>query len=42
MDQLGTYFPTLLDTSNIVDQLSPIELNPSRIEQDKTDRIKDT
>ena len=28
VDRLGPYFPPLLDTSDIAEQLTPIELNP--------------
>ena len=42
MDRLRPYFPPLLDTSNIAEQLTPIELNLDCMEQATTDRIMDT
>ena len=42
VDRLRPYFPPLLDTSDMVEQLTPIELNPDCMEQATTDRIMDT
>ena len=42
VDRLHPYFPPLLDTSDIAEQLTPIELNPDCMEQDTTGRIMDT
>jgi hypothetical protein len=42
VDLLRPYFPPLLDTSEIVKQLTPIELNPDYMEQASTDQIMDT
>jgi hypothetical protein len=42
VDLLRQYFPPLLDTSEIVEQLTPIELNPDYMEQASTDYIVDT
>eukprot|EP00253_Pinus_taeda_P036180 PITA_36180 len=42
VDRLRPYFPPLLDTSDIAEQLTPTELNPDCMEQDATDRIMDT
>jgi hypothetical protein len=42
VDRLRPYFPPLLDTSDMAEQLTPIELNPDCMEQDTTDRIMDT
>ncbi len=42
VDRLRPYFPPLLDTSNIAEQLTPTELNPVCMEQAATDRIMDT
>ena len=41
MDNLHPYFPPLLDTSNIVEQLTPTELNPNYMEQATIDCIMD-
>ena len=41
MDRLRPYFPPLLDTSDIAEQLTPIELNPDCMEQATTDCIMD-
>jgi hypothetical protein len=41
VDRLCPYFPPLLDTSNMVEQLTPIELNLDCMEQATTDRIMD-
>ena len=42
VDHLRPYFPPLLDTSDVVEQLTPTELNPKCMEQATTDRIMDT
>jgi hypothetical protein len=42
VDLLRPYFPPLLDTSEIVEQLTPTELNPDCMEQASTDQIVDT
>jgi hypothetical protein len=42
VDLLRPYFPTLLDTSKIAEQLTPTELNPDYMEQASTDQIVDT
>ena len=42
VDRLRPYFPPLLDTSDIAEQLTPTELNPACMEQVSTDRIMDT
>ena len=42
VDRLRPYFPPLLDTSDIAEQLKPTELNPDCMEQDAIDRIMDT
>ena len=39
VDCLRPYFPPLLDTSNIAEQLTPTELNPDYMEQATTDCI---
>ena len=41
VDRLRPYFPPLLDTSNIAEQLTPTELNPECMEQATTDCIMD-
>ena len=41
VDRLRPYFPPLLDTSNIAEQLTPTDLNPDSIEQATTDCIMD-
>ena len=41
VDCLRPYFPPLLDTSDIVEQLTPTELNPDCMEQGTTDCIMD-
>ena len=38
---LRLYFPPLLDTFEIAEQLTPTELNPYFMEQAPTDRIMD-
>ena len=40
--RLHPYFPPLLDTSDIVEQLTPTELKPDNMEQAKIDLIMDT
>ena len=42
MDRLRPYFPPLLDTSDVAEQLTPTELNLDYMEQATTDRIMDT
>jgi hypothetical protein len=42
VDRLRPYFPPLLDTFDIEEQLTPTELNPDYMEQATTDRIMDT
>jgi hypothetical protein len=42
VDLLQPYFPPLLDTSEIAEQLTPTELNPDCMEQASTDQIVDT
>eukprot|EP00253_Pinus_taeda_P034349 PITA_34349 len=42
VDCLRPYFPPLLDTFNIAEQLTPTELNPDCMEQVAIDRIMDT
>ena len=42
VDRLRPYFPPLLDTSDIAEQLTPTKLNPACMEQAATDRIMDT
>jgi hypothetical protein len=42
VDRLRPYFPPLLDTSDMAEQLTPTELNPYCMEQATTDRIMDT
>lgn len=39
VDCLRPYFPPLLDTYDIIEQLTPTDLNPDCIEQAKTDQI---
>jgi hypothetical protein len=39
MDLLRPYFPPLLDTSEITEQLTPIELNPECTQQKSNDHI---
>ena len=41
MDRLRPYFPPLLDTSDIAEQLTPTELNPDCMEHATTDYIMD-
>jgi hypothetical protein len=42
MDLLRSYFPPLLDTSDVAEQLTPIELNPDCIQKASSDHIVDT
>ena len=42
VDRLRPYFPPLLDTSDMAEQLTSTELNPDYMEQATTDRIMDT
>ena len=42
VDLLHPYFPPLLDTSEVAEQLTPIELNPEFLKQAIVDRIMDT
>ena len=39
VDLLRPYFPPLLDTSEVAEQLTPIELNPDYIQQASNDQI---
>jgi hypothetical protein len=41
VDLLHPYFPPLLDTSEVAEQLTPIELNPDYIQQESNDHIVD-
>jgi len=42
VDHLQPYFPPLLDTFDIPEQLTPTELNPYYMEQAAIDQIMDT
>jgi len=42
VDYLQQYFPPLLDTSDIAEQLTPTKLSPNFMEQAASDRIMDT
>jgi hypothetical protein len=42
LDLLHPYFPPLLDTSEVAEQLTPIEINPECIQQTFNDHIMDT
>jgi hypothetical protein len=42
VDLLRPYFPPLLDTSDIAEQLTPTKLNPKCMEKASTDQIVDT
>ena len=42
VDRLRPYFPPLLDTSDVAEQLTPTELNPDYMEQATIDQIMDT
>jgi hypothetical protein len=39
MDLLRPYFPPLVDTSEVAEQLTPTELNPEWIKHDSSDHI---
>ena len=41
VDRLRPYFPPLVDTFDIAEQLTPIELDPDCMEQDENDWIMD-
>ena len=41
VDILRLYFPQLLETSEIAEQLTPIELNPDCIQHESSDQIVD-
>ena len=41
VDLLRPYFPPLLDTSEVAEQLTPTELNPDCIQQASNDQIVD-
>jgi hypothetical protein len=41
VDLLQPYFPPLLDTSEIVEKMTPIELNPDCIKKTSIDHIVD-
>ena len=42
VDLLWPYFPPLLDTLDITEQLTPTDLNPDYMEHESTDHIVDT
>jgi hypothetical protein len=42
VDRLLPYFPPLLDTSDMAEQLTPTKLNPDCMEQDRTNQIMNT
>jgi hypothetical protein len=42
VDLLRPYFPPLLDTSEVAEQLIPIDLNVDYIQQESNDQIMDT
>ena len=42
VDVLQPYFPPLLDTLDVEEQITPTELNPDYMEQATIDRIMDT
>jgi hypothetical protein len=42
VDLLRPYFPPLLDTSDVAEQLTPIDLNPDCIQEASKDHIVDT
>jgi hypothetical protein len=42
VDLLRPYFPPLLDTSEVAEQLTPTELNLDCIQQESSDHIVDT
>jgi hypothetical protein len=39
VDLLRPYFPPLLDTSDVEEQMTPTELNPDFIQQESSDHI---
>jgi hypothetical protein len=41
VDLLQPYFPPLLDTSNVAEQLTPTEINPDCIQWASSDQILD-
>jgi hypothetical protein len=41
VDLLRPYFPPLLDTSEVEEQLTPIDLNPNYIQKESNDHIVD-
>jgi hypothetical protein len=41
VDLFRPYFPPLLDTSKVVEQLTPRELNPDYLQQASNDQIVD-
>jgi hypothetical protein len=41
VDVLRPYFPSLLDTSEVAEQLKPTELNPNYIQYSSNDHILD-
>ena len=42
VDLLQPYFPPLLDTSDVAEQLKPTDLNPDCIQNESNDHIVDT
>jgi hypothetical protein len=42
MDIFCPYFPPLLDTSEVEEKMTPIEINPNCIQQESNDHIVDT
>jgi len=42
VELLRPYYPPLLDTSDVAEQLEPTELNPNCLEQATIDRVMDT
>jgi hypothetical protein len=42
VDLLQPYFPSLLDTYKITEQLTPTKIKPDYMEQESTDQIVDT
>ena len=42
VDLLRPYFPPLLDTSDVAEQLTPTELNPEYMQQESSEHIVDT
>jgi hypothetical protein len=41
VDLLHPYFAPLLDTSNIIEKLTPIDINPDCMKKEYTDQIVD-